>query len=169
MEFSLIQACAEHSFLMENLMQFYIYDFSEWLDLDVMEDGSFEKYKSVESYWKEAGKSAYLVKKENQYAGFALVKTIDTNDKSYNSIAEFFILKRYRKQGLGKKVAFHIFNSHNGPWQVFQLKQNKPAQVFWHKVVNEYTGGNFYGYFNEEKCFQEFESQVFTFPCHIPD
>lgn len=158
MEFDLIRASTQDSLVIKNLMQFYIYDFSEWLNLDVMENGLFEGYKNVESYWKEAGKSAYIIKNKNQYAGFALIKTINTKDKNYNSIAEFFILKKYRQQGLGRKVAFYLFNSHKGPWQVFQLKQNKPAQLFWHKVVNEYTGGNFYGYFNEEKSFQEFES-----------
>lgn len=158
MELSLIRASAEHSFLMENLMQLYIYDFSEWLDLDVMKNGLFEGYKKVESYWKEAGRSAYLVKKDDQYIGFVLVKTIDVKDKSYYSIAEFFILKKYRKQGLGRKVAFKLFNSYKGHWQIFQVKQNKPAQIFWHRVVNEYTGGNFYRYFKGEKYFQEFES-----------
>lgn len=158
MELNLIKASAEHHFLLDNLMQFYIYDFSEWLNLDVMRNGSFEKYKEAETYWQERNKSIYLVEKENQYAGFVLVKTIAEKNKQYFSIAEFFILKKYRKKGLGKQVAFQVFDLYKGSWQVFQLNQNVPAQIFWHKVVSEYTGGSFKGYFKDGRYYQEFEN-----------
>jgi len=156
MELNLIKASVEHNFLLENLMQFYIYDFSEWIDLDVMSNGLFEKYKELENYWNEEDKSAYLVKKENKYVGFVLVKKTAEKGRSHFSMAEFFILKKYRRKGLGKQVAFSVFDLYKGNWQVYQLSHNKPAQKFWHNVINEYTKGNFNEYFQNRKYYQEF-------------
>lgn len=39
MNFELIQATNEHKVIIRNLMQFYIYDFSEFVKCDVEEDG----------------------------------------------------------------------------------------------------------------------------------
>lgn len=78
-------------------------------------------------------------------AGFVLVRELEssTNDQSLHSIAEFFILRKYRRCGLGQTVANHIFNLFPGRWQVRQEANNLPAQAFWRKVIASYTGGDF--------------------------
>ncbi|MEJ7679877.1 MAG: hypothetical protein WKG06_18870 [Segetibacter sp.] len=75
--------------------------------------------------------------------GFVLVRFIESAERIYFSIAEFFIMKKYRQEGIGKAAAGQIFNMHKGLWEVYQMESNKPAQMFWKKVIDEYTKGQF--------------------------
>jgi predicted acetyltransferase len=91
-------------------------------------------------------------------AGFVLVRRIQTDEENYFSIAEFFIMKNYRRLGLGKRVAKEIFDLHIGQWEVFQIEKNKPAQFFWKKTINEYTNGDFQERVEAGKTIQKFAS-----------
>ncbi len=158
MDFELLYASPDYKDVISNLMQFYIYDFSPYVDYDVEEDGLFKAYPDLEDYWKETdSKFPYIIKKEDKYVGFALVKTIHS-EKDYFSIAEFFIMKKYRRQGIGKAVAEQLFNLHRGQWEVHQRDNNKPAQEFWYKVINEYTKGQFSECFENGRRIQHFRS-----------
>ena len=76
-------------------MQFYIYDFSKYIDADVEETGRFNDY-PLDKYWTEDNHFAYLIKVADQYAGFVLIKSVDSETEKYFTIAEFFIMKKYR-------------------------------------------------------------------------
>jgi predicted acetyltransferase len=159
MNFTLIQASKEHKIIIENLMQFYIYDFSEFVPNDVEDNGLFAPYPHLENYWEEKNdKFPYIIIKNDKYAGFVLVRRIQSEKGSYFSIAEFFILKKYRLGGTGKSVAFQIFDLHRGHWEVFQRNTNKPAQIFWKKVIKEYSKGQFRERSEDGKQIQTFEN-----------
>lgn len=123
-------------------MQFYIYDFSKYIDKDVEETGRFDDY-PLDKYWTEDNHFAYLIKVADQYAGFVLIKSVDSETEKYFTIAEFFIMKKYRRCGIGKAAADDIFRLHPGYWQVFQMAENKRAQKFWREVIGSYTNGQF--------------------------
>src|SRR5689334_17850868 len=54
MDFQLINASSpDYKDVINNMMQFYIYDFSPYVDYDVEADGLFKPYPSLEDYWKE--------------------------------------------------------------------------------------------------------------------
>ncbi len=113
MNFKLIKASSEYKDVFKNLMQFYYYDFSEYLKYDVEIDGLFPQYPNLEDYWEnENNKFPYIVKMEANYVGFVLVRCINTEEQNYFSIGEFFILRKYRRQGIGKAIAIKIFNLH---------------------------------------------------------
>lgn len=75
-------------------------------------------------------------------AGFVLVRNLEESTPVH-SIAEFFILRKYRRRGVGKAAAHQIFGMFPGQWRVAQTEDNHPAQAFWRKVISEYTQGNF--------------------------
>ena len=52
-------------------------------------------------------------------------------------------MRGYRRTGVGKHFAFALFNSFRGNWSVAQEEENVPAQLFWKKVIGEYTRDNF--------------------------
>jgi len=140
-------------------MQFYMYDFSSFVSLDVTENGLFPPYLQLDTYWQEdKTRFSYIIQKDDKYIGFALVRLIATEEKHHYSMAEFFILRRYRREGLGTAIAKQIFNLHQGQWEVFQKESNEPAQVFWKKVINEYSSGNFTERFEDGKRIQIFNS-----------
>ena len=159
MDLKLIQASEEYKDVIRNLMQFYIYDFSEYIKCDVEEDGLFAAYPDLENYWKEENnRFPYIIKKGEKYAGFVLVKFIESETRNYFSVAEFFILKKYRREQIGKSIAMQIFDIHKGQWEVYQKESNKPAQIFWNKIINEYTKGQFTERFENGRRIQDFEN-----------
>jgi len=140
-------------------MQFYIYDFSEYIKYDVEDNGLFAPYPHLDDYWKEtSNKFPYIIKKDDKYVGFVLVRFIETQERMYFSIAEFFILKKYRRTGIGKAIAVMVFDLHKGLWEVFQKESNKPAQIFWKKVIEEYTKGQYRERSEDGKRIQNFEN-----------
>jgi predicted acetyltransferase len=158
MNFNLIKASREHISVFENLMQFYIYGFSEFVALDVNEDGLFEPYSSLREYWEEGNERfPYFIKEDEKHLGFVLIRYITLSDRSYFSMAEFFIMRRYRKMGIGRSIAEQVFNLHKGQWEIYQRESNKPAQNFWNKIITENTNGRFKERFENGKRIQEFK------------
>jgi len=155
---TLLTAAHEHKPIIENLMQFYMYDFSNYVDLDVEADGLFKAYKDLALYWNDKNRFPYIIQTQNTYAGFALVRWIETPQQSHYSIAEFFVMNKYRRAGIGKTIANQLFNLHKGNWEVFQKETNKPAQLFWHSVIDTYTKGNFTERLKDGKRIQAFKT-----------
>jgi predicted acetyltransferase len=130
--------------VMENLMHLYLYDFTEWTGDDVDEQGRFvDEY--LDRYWEEPHRHPFLVKVAGKYAGFVLVREISgaQDGGKAHSIAEFFILKKYRRQRVGRQVAWLIFDRFPGRWHVAEVEENFPAQNFWRNIIHAYTGGRF--------------------------
>ena len=154
----LTKASYQQKQIINNLMQFYMYDFSEFVNLDIEADGFFAAYKNLDDYWNDENRFPYIIQNEERPIGFALVRLIESDQRSYYSIAEFFVLKKYRKKGIGKQIATQLFNLHKGLWEVFQRESNKPAQLFWSNVIGAYTKGNFTERFEDGKTIQSFIS-----------
>ncbi|MEK4566587.1 GNAT family N-acetyltransferase [Alkalihalobacillus sp. FSL R5-0424] len=141
MDVQIVPVKQEEAPILHNLMQYYIYEFSEYLhDIRLEEDGRFEPFK-LDGYWIEPHLHPLFIKVDDQLAGFVLIEA--TPDSSPNSVNEFFVLKPYKRKGVGKKAAFDIFKRWHGNWVVAQLKENKPAQAFWNRVIDEYTNGDY--------------------------
>ena len=159
MKFNLLPAAVDQKMVIENLMQLYRYDFSEYTGDDIQNNGLFTPYPGLQGYWDNSNnKFPYIIQQDEKYIGFVLVKVVSSNNQDCFSIAEFFILKKYRRKGIGKAVAFRVFDLHKGPWEVFQMEANKPAQIFWNKVIAAYTGGQFKERVENRKKIQNFRN-----------
>jgi len=136
------QAALEDKTILRHLMELYANDLSEFDQCDVDAHGLFG-YSRLDHYWTEPGRYPFLVRVEGKLAGLVLVRTLDESSHSLtHSIAEFFILRKYRHQGIGRIVAQRIFDMFPGQWSVAQMDSNRPAQVFWGKVISEYAQGD---------------------------
>lgn len=145
MKIEILQPTIEQRNILRNLMELYQYDFSTFEFEDVNEEGLYG-YKHLDNYWTIPGHFPFLIKVDGKFAGFALVREIATlvsNSPSYFKISEFFIMKKYRKEGIGKKFAFYLFNLFSGAWEVAELENNLTAQRFWRNVISEYTDSNY--------------------------
>jgi predicted acetyltransferase len=149
----------EHKSTLRNLLELYKYDFSEFDPEDVNENGLFE-YMYLDHYWTEEGRHPLFIRVDGKLAGFALVRMMGTNEHSQPiySMAEFFIMKKYRKLGIGIIASNEIFNRFRGIWKVAQIENNKPAQIFWRKAIERYTNDNF-----QEVRDDEWEGPIQTF------
>jgi predicted acetyltransferase len=129
---------------LRNLFQFYAYDFSEILPADVEETGRFKENR-LDAYWSDAWRLPFLLRVHENLAGFALVHTksmLSVADDVWD-VAEFFVLRKYRRAGVGMRAAHQMFAMHRGEWEVRQRNANIVATSFWRRAISAYTGGCF--------------------------
>jgi len=130
--------------IMMRLMQFYLYDFTEFIEIDLSADGTFPDYPDLDQYWTSGDrKMAFIMWYKGKPAGFALVDRLDDKLEGDYYMAEFFVMRPFRRYGIGSWAARELFSRLRGKWKVTQVKNNAPARAFWRKVIGEYTGGNF--------------------------
>jgi predicted acetyltransferase len=55
-------------------------------------------------------------------------------------MAEFFVLRRYRRRGIGTRLTHLAFNRFPGAWQVRVMDSNAAAVRFWRKAIESFTG-----------------------------
>ncbi|MBE2198726.1 MAG: GNAT family N-acetyltransferase [Anaerolinea sp.] len=128
--------------LIRRMMELYLYDFSEYDDADLDEHGLFA-YGDLDYFWFEPTHAAYLVTVDGKLAGFALVDNDVKLTDSERAITEFFVMRKYRRRGVGKQVAHQLFDLLPARWEMAVLETNKPAQQFWRKTLGAYRQGNF--------------------------
>ena len=145
------RAAVEDKVVLRNLMQLYLYDYTEF-DPDDLDDHGLFNYNYLDHYWVEPGRYAFLVRVDDKLAGFALVRTLDADADGglRYSMAEFFIMRGFRRCGVGRTVAREVFGRLPGQWVVRQDVTNSGAIAFWRQVIGEYTGGHYEEAYCEE-------------------
>ena len=125
-------------------MQLYSYDWSELGPLDVGDDGRFADY-ALDGYWLEDWRHPFLLRVDGKLAGFALIlgRSRLTGMAGVFDMAEFFVMRRYRRKGVGLAAATGAFDRFQGPWEIRQRPENVAATAFWRRVIGEYTGGKY--------------------------
>jgi predicted acetyltransferase len=127
-----------------NLMQLYRYDFSEVDGGDVNDQGCFDGY-ALDMYWAGAGCYPFLIDVDGRLAGFALVNQQSRLHASYDghAVAEFFVMRKYRRQGVGRSIASQMFDHFPGRWEIASIATNVLAHTFWRSTVDRYTSGHY--------------------------
>lgn len=133
-------AAPEEEPVLANLLELYSHDFSEFIDLPLQPDGRFG-YPRLALYWREESRHPFLVRMDGQLAGFALVSRGSHigGDPQVWDMTEFFILRGYRRRGIGAAVAREIWRRLPGPWEVRVIESNQAAQAFWSAVIEAFT------------------------------
>ena len=127
--------------ILANLLELYIYDFSEFIDITLGDDGRFG-YPQLPLYWQEPQRHPFLIRVEGQWAGFALVRRGSqlSGDEQVYDVAEFFILRSARRRGIGRQAAHAIWQRFPGAWEVRVINRNQQAQSFWRRAISEFIG-----------------------------
>ncbi|MGF6108859.1 GNAT family N-acetyltransferase [Pseudomonas frederiksbergensis] len=126
----------------ENLMQFYVYDFSEWLPLKLGEQGLFN-IQPKPGYWRNPATQPFLIKVDGELAGFVTVDDETHLAGAEFNIGYFFVCRRFRGQGVAKFVASALLSRLPGQWQIFHIDANPPARRFWARVIPAFTHDGF--------------------------
>lgn len=137
-----IPASLEQEPVLANLLELYAHDFSEFVDLNLGADGRFG-YKHLPLYWKESNRHPFLITADGRLAGFVFVRRGSeiSADADVWDVAEFFIIRGFRRLGLGTKAAQKIWRKFPGQWEVRVLDRNRKAKDFWGQAINEFLGG----------------------------
>lgn len=135
--------------LLRNLFEHYVHDMSEWLDIDTKADGSYSF--DTSKFWKREF-DVYLAKLDGAIAGFAIAGSAAPwlGEVGGRDVHEFFVLRKFRRSGVGRQLAQHIWDAQPGEWLVRVFDDNRPAIPFWRNAVAVYTGD----------CYQEEQRNV---------
>ena len=128
-------AAAEEEPILANLLELYAHDFSEFLDIKMSPDGRYG-YAQLPLYWREPNRHPLLVRVDGNLAGFVLVK----GDENGWDMAEFFVVRRYRRRGIGSEIAHKVWRQFPGRWAVRVMESNQSAQQFWERVIRAFAG-----------------------------
>jgi predicted acetyltransferase len=128
--------------VLDRLLQLYLYDFSEFAPIgsphgEVDVEGRFT-YPGLESYWRDSERIPLLIRADDRLAGFVLVHQWSALELPLDhSVAEFFVLRKYRRARVGTRAALLIFRLYPGRWEVPVASYNPPAKGFWRSVAKE--------------------------------
>ena len=143
---SLVVAARDQEPILANLLELYIHDFSEFHPMDMGPDGRFG-YKNLSEYWSEPCRQPFLIAVDEELAGFALVKKArrlsgdgQVGGDSVWDMAEFFIVRAYRRHGIGLAAAHLVWHQFPGSWQVRVMHSNRAALQFWQRAVDTFAG-----------------------------
>ena len=136
-----IPATRDQQPILANLLELYAHDFSEFNDLELGADGRFG-YKHLPLYWLEPNRHPFLVKVNGKMAGLVLVKRgseISANGMIWD-MAEFFVVRAYRRRGIGANIARQVWRRFPGLWEVRVMESNHSAHQFWERTISAFVG-----------------------------
>lgn len=132
----LLRTSEEQADIIRNLYQYYAYESSDWEQEDVEVDGRFYIHEEhLVRYWQEPSWSANLILVDGYIAGFLLVERSELAGLDALELADLFVLKKYRRMGVGSAVATQVLSSGNDAWLVRFYRQDEAAQAFWRSVL----------------------------------
>jgi predicted acetyltransferase len=137
----LIPATSDQAPILANLLELYAHDFSEFHHLELGADRRFG-YKHLPLYWLEPDRHPFLVRVDGELVGLVFVKRGSASSRHDDiwDMAEFFVARGYRRQGIGTGVAHTVWRRFPGLWEVRVMESNRPALQFWERTVSAFTG-----------------------------
>jgi predicted acetyltransferase len=125
----LVPAELEDKSVVRRLLEFNAYEFSRFDGADTDIHGTFG-YRFLDHYWTEPDRHPFLIQVGPQLAGIALVR-----GGRPNSIAEFLVLPKYRRCGVGRAAARAVFSLFHGDWETHEVPGNDRAVEFWRQAI----------------------------------
>ncbi len=137
----ILPATKEEMPIVANLFELYAHDFSEFYSVEPGPDGRFG-YPDLPLYWGEPGRHPFLIKVDGKLAGFALIRKLApvTGHDAAWDLAEFFVLRAYRRRGVGRQAAHSVWRQFPGLWQVRVMRANQTARRFWQHAIAGFAG-----------------------------
>ena len=134
-------ATKEEMPIVANLFELYAHDFSEFHPVEPGPDGRFV-YPDLPLYWSEPGRYPFLIKLDGKLAGLPLIRKLTpvTQHDATWDVAEFFVLRAYRRHGIGREAAYGLWRQFPGLWQVRVMRANRTAHQFWQHAIAEFAG-----------------------------
>jgi predicted acetyltransferase len=140
---SLEPATQRDAVLLGNLLELYVHDLSEIFPIELNPKGRFD-YEKLPLYWSEPeSRFPFLIRSGGRDVGFALVTrgSPASDDPETLDVAEFFVLRRYRRSAIGARAAAMLWNRMRGPWTVRVSEANRAGVPFWSRTIAAYTNG----------------------------
>lgn len=126
---------------LNHLVELASYDLSEYNGRDVHENGLFVADFDSKSWLDSEHFHLFFIRADEKIAGFVVIRNL--YKEQVINLNHFFVLRKYRRQGVGREAAIQAFNLFKGRWRVNQYDWNVPAQHFWRSVIQAYANQNY--------------------------
>lgn len=137
MEIELQRVSFEGRDTLFRLLQYSLFEES-LTDLNEMNDDALFDYPWFDAYFTEQQREAYFIREKTmaRLLGFAMVRE---HEVGRHSIAEFLVIPKYRRQGVGAQAARACFALHGGLWEVKPAYGSDSARLFWRRAIAQVT------------------------------
>jgi predicted acetyltransferase len=144
MDIQLKRVAEEDKQVLRNLLELYQYDFSEFDKRDINRHGLYG-YTYLDHYWTDSGRYPFFIMADHVLAGFVLVSNFCylCAPGEARSISEFFVLKKYRRMGVGQAAAKAVFAMYPGKWEILQHPENTISLKFWENIITDLSRGQY--------------------------
>ena len=122
--------------VVERVWQLYRHDLSESRDSLPNADGLF-KPGHLPTFFGDPDRCGYLILRDDLPVGFALVQGLGFEPRM---IADFFVIRAVRREGIGHAVAAELLRRYPGAWEIGFQEENRGAPEFWRRVVTDVVG-----------------------------
>jgi predicted acetyltransferase len=133
----LIPATPADREVLRQLYELYCYDFSELTGDPIGANGRFTPDNFLVDWW-DGSFFPFLFKTDGNLSGLAFVGVgsyVQPGMFKHHLMDEFFVLRAYRRRGVGAWFARQLFERFPGVWEIGQIKKNTPATKFWRRTL----------------------------------
>jgi predicted acetyltransferase len=130
-------ARAESRPVVENLVQLYIHDLSQFRFSRPDEAGRFNHDDRYVPYFSDPDRCVYLFRDDSGPVGFGLVRGLNERRRL---MAGFFIVRGVRRHGVGRDAALAMWQRHPGVWEIPFQDENAGAARFWRETASAAVG-----------------------------
>ncbi len=130
--------------IIQNLARFWAYDMSVYFRDDPewkMPDSGLYEAIDLKKYWDTPDAYPFLIHYRNELTGFVIIDKKGSQAQTDFNMAQFYIVRKFTGQGMGRTVAYRCFAQFPGNWEVMVLPGNEGAYRFWRKILQEYSHG----------------------------
>ncbi|MDI1443024.1 GNAT family N-acetyltransferase [Polyangium sp. 6x1] len=147
MSVEITRATSADTTLLRNLYPLYLHDLTSFYDFyEINEQGVFQP--DYLDFWLSERSDTHklVIRIDGRPAGFALIGQAPfpymSPERDFQ-MAEFFVLRKFRRRGVGRAAALAILDMFRGRWEITEVRANAPAITFWRNVIGAFTGGKF--------------------------
>lgn len=144
MQIYLSEVKKEEKEILYRLLQYSLFEESEH-DLNEMNEYAIFEYRYFDDYFVDKDRYAFFIREKvsNKLLGFSMINKYMQKFEDGHSIAEYLVIPKYRRNKIGKKIAFEIFDKYPGNWEIRPSYNSEAAYLFWKKTIEEYTNCNY--------------------------
>ena len=116
--------------LLDRLWQLYKHDLSEFRHASIGVDGSFPT-RVLDGHLGDPERRIHLLRRGETPLGFAVV----SRREGAWFMADFFVLRSIRREGVGTAAARRLLTAHPGVWRIVFQEENPAAARFWRALA----------------------------------
>ncbi len=127
---------------LEEIFPIYVSEMVKHLDQSEEKNKSINPAEILKNYWAQSPIWPYLMIVGDEVAGFCMLRHYPGEFETID-IDQYYVVKTFRRQGVGIKSLTMLVKMHPGNWLIRVLKPNDGAFKFWVNAVESCIGKNY--------------------------